>query len=179
MQVRRRGDNDRVELSPVAERGETRKDDGSLCRSKAKRFRGGGVRIEQRRDARPPVGGHALAMQPTDASATDQREPQLIPRSGCLFVHGFSPRSHRQTICPQPGQPRPYLSRTACSRSMPATLAIVTSHASTSANSAASSSFEPDRSAPASSPTSSISHMNVPSTPRAASLSEYISAISV
>ena len=36
---------------------------------------------------------------------------------------------------PQPGQPEPYFLFTASARSMPATLAIVASHASTSANS--------------------------------------------
>src|SRR4029077_15046931 len=72
----------------------------------------------------------------------------------------------------------PYLSRTACCRSTPATLAIVASHARTSANSRASSSGLPSRSAAASSPTSSISHMNVPSIPRASSFDEYIVRIS-
>src|SRR5262249_36131193 len=54
---------------------------------------------------------------------------------------------------------------------------IVANHARTSANSIASSSGVPSRKAAASSPTSSISHMNVPSTPRASSLLEYIFAI--
>src|SRR5438552_5776674 len=99
-------------------------------------------------------------------------------RYGFKRHYGFSLESHRQTSCPQPGQPRPYFSKTACSRSIPATLAIVASQARTSANSLASSSRFPSRSAAASSPTSSISHMNVPSIPRASSFDEYIVLIS-
>src|SRR5436190_7102015 len=93
-------------------------------------------------------------------------------------VHGFSLSGQRQTNWPQPGQPRPYLFAIASERSTPATLAIVASQANTSANSSNRSWCEPLRSAVASSPTSSISHKNVPSTPRAWSFSKYIFRIS-
>src|SRR5262245_49791091 len=52
--------------------------------------------------------------------------------------------------------------------------ASVASHASTSANSITRSSCVPPRSAPASSPTSSMNHMKVPSIPRAPSLAPYM-----
>src|SRR5262249_17301317 len=82
-----------------------------------------------------------------------------------------------QGVLPQPGQPPPYLARTAASRSMPVTLASVTSQASVSANSSCSSSREPCRSAADNSPTSSMNHMKVPSTPRRLSLAPYMSRI--
>src|SRR5204862_6982251 len=81
--------------------------------------------------------------------------------------HGLSASSHTETGFAQPGHPEAYLRAIASVRSTPATLAIVANQASTSANSPKRSSCDPLRSAPASSPISSISHMNVPSTPRA------------
>src|SRR5262249_3012628 len=92
--------------------------------------------------------------------------------------NGFPASSQRQTSWPHPGQPDPYLVLTAAARSTFTTFAIVVSQASTSANSAACSSGVPSRSAAASSPTSSINHMNVPSTPRARSFSKSICRIS-
>src|SRR5262249_25158658 len=83
-------------------------------------------------------------------------------------AHGFSASSHTQGAWPQPGQPPPYLARTAAVRSTPTPLASVASQASTSANSRARSRLLPPRSALASSPTSCMNHMNVPSTPRRA-----------
>ena len=82
-----------------------------------------------------------------------------------------------QIILPQPGQPVPYLAAQAASRSTPSTLASVTSQANTSANSWAFSCGVPSRTAPASSPTSSISQMKVAALPRLRSLSLYISLI--
>src|SRR3569623_924612 len=80
--------------------------------------------------------------------------------------HGFSASAQVQMICPQPGQPVPYFRITASDRSTPTTLAIVVNQASTSANSPSRSSCVPLRRQLANSPISSISHMNVPSTPR-------------
>ena len=54
-------------------------------------------------------------------------------------------RAQVQTNWPQPGQPEPYFSCTASARSTPATLAIVASQASTSANSSRRSSCVPLR----------------------------------
>ena len=95
------------------------------------------------------------------------------------LAHGFPASSHDADQLSAAGTARTVLPlRAASARSMPATLAIVVSQASTSANSAACSSCVPSRKAAANSPTSSISHMNVPSTPRARSFSRYISRIS-
>src|SRR5262249_9956362 len=63
-------------------------------------------------------------------------------------------------------------------RSTPAMLASVASQARTSANSSSCSGWPPPRRAAASSPTSSMNHMNVPSTPRRLSLTPYSSRIS-
>src|SRR5687767_15833816 len=54
----------------------------------------------------------------------------------CLFIkaHGFSASSQMHTNWPQPGHPDPYFRCNASDRSTPATLAIVASHARTSAN---------------------------------------------
>ena len=60
---------------------------------------------------------------------------------------------------------------------IPARLASVQSQASTSANSPFIASLSSSRSAVASSPTSSVNHMNVPPIPRAESRSKYICSI--
>jgi hypothetical protein len=123
--------------------------------------------------------------EPSDHARPDTLRPEPIcsprhcrsdrPEIRCGY--GLAASSHSQTISPQPGQPEPYLSSTARSRSTPATLAIVANQASTSANSADVAARSPTRNADANSPTSSINHMNVPSIPRASSFDEYIASI--
>jgi len=95
-----------------------------------------------------------------------------------VLSHGFPASGQVQTNRPQPGQPDPYFCVTASVKSTPTTLAIVVNQASTSANSCIRSACVPFLSAEANSPTSSMNHMKVPSTPLAMSFSKYIRRIS-
>ena len=105
--------------------------------------------------------------------------PFLTARSGTRPVQSLEVEAPQgQGMRPQVEQPAPNLARTAASRSTPATLANVASQASTSANSASRSLAEPPRRAAASSPTSSMNHMKVPSSPRRLSLAPKVSRIS-
>jgi hypothetical protein len=102
--------------------------------------------------------------------------------SGCLTAkplnyQGFRAGSQPQGADLQPGHARPYLRRKAASSSTPRIFASDASHARTSAISAANSSGEPERSAVANSPNSSVSQRNVAASPRAASFWPYICKI--
>ncbi len=101
------------------------------------------------------------------------RRPHHIQANGLCFCS-----SHMHGVALHLGQPWPYLAWLTSSKSTSAMLAIVTNHANTSANS----SFKFSRlvrpfKARASSPTSSVNHIHVDSTPRARSFSPKVFSI--
>src|SRR6185503_16771692 len=122
------------------------------------------------RQPRRAFGERALTEVERDAHQPDELLPVLVARRDHVRRRHRT-NAHPHGIAPHFGQPLAYRAA-ACSRSTPARLASEPSHASTSPNSCTRS--PSPRSARATSPTSSVNHRNVPSTPRSVSRSTYV-----